>query len=96
VPIDSVINGGSTDTAKKIAAAKPGELKKAMIAIKPTETSKEITEVKPVDPTKKNEKVTITDTTKRGGTFFYNESPIKMERARKDMDHRIFYVGLCR
>jgi hypothetical protein len=84
VPIDSVINGGSTDTAKKIAAAKPGELKKAMIAIKPTETSKEITEVKPVDPTKKNEKVTITDTTKRGGTFFYNDPrPSKWKEPEK-------------
>lgn len=84
VPIDSVISGGSTDTAKKVSKVKPAEVKNAVVAIKPVETHKEITEVKPVDITKKNAVVTVVDTTKKGGVFYYNDPrPSKWKEPEK-------------
>ncbi|MDB5111309.1 MAG: Parallel beta-helix repeat protein [Mucilaginibacter sp.] len=73
VPIDSVLNGGSADTAKKGAAIKPVEQKEGLIAIRPSENNTVVVDFKPTDKLKKNTEVKPIDTTKRGGTFTYND-----------------------
>ena len=71
IPIDSVLNGGSTDTGKK-AGIKPVELKEGLIGVHPSEDDRSVTEFKPTEPAKKPETKPI-DTTKRGGTFTYDD-----------------------
>lgn len=84
VPIDSVINAGSVETPKPLAAVKPKEMKNALVAIRPDENHKEIIVFKPVDTTKKNTMVIIADTTKRGGIFYYNDpQPSKWKEPKK-------------
>jgi hypothetical protein len=82
IPIDSVLNAGSTDTAKKTPGAKPGAEQKPMVAIKPTDVTnaaaiaaaKEAANAHPIDATQTNPPATTKDTTKRGGTFTYNDT----------------------
>jgi len=70
VPIDSVLNGGSADTAKK-AGIKPVETKDGLIAVHPSENDRTVVTFKQSDTTKKPAKPV--DTTKHGGTFTYND-----------------------
>ncbi|WP_345947653.1 right-handed parallel beta-helix repeat-containing protein [Mucilaginibacter sp. PAMB04274] len=84
VPIDSVLQIGSTISDKKVVAVKPTEVKNAVMAIKPTEVNKEIVSIKPVDSAAKNTTVAVVDTTKKGGVFFYNDPrPSKWKEPKK-------------
>jgi hypothetical protein len=73
VPIDSVLNGGSADTAKKVVINGHEGEKEGLIAIRPSETNREVVNFKPTDISKKAVKPAVIDTAKKGGVFFYDD-----------------------
>jgi hypothetical protein len=73
VPIDSVLNGGTADTGKKIVAIKPIEPKEGLIGVRLSETDRRVVNFKPTDTVKKTGPVKPVDTTKKGGMFTYND-----------------------